>query len=124
MSNKVVVVDDDPKVVMLLESTLQKLGFEVFSAGNGNIALELIKKEKPHLVISDMLIPGMHGVELCRAIKSDDELSDTPVILITAVYGKRDYASGDMEAGADAFIEKPIDVKMLSNIIGKLRDWS
>lgn len=124
MSNKVVVVDDDPKIVMILESTLKKLGFDVFSAGDGNAALELIKKEKPHLVISDMLIPGIHGIDLCRTIKADDELSDIPVILITAVYGKRDYTSGDMEAGADAFIEKPINVKELSNIIGKLRDWS
>ncbi len=124
MANKVVVVDDDVKIVILLEKVLKKLGFEVFSAGDGNDALELVKKEKPDLLISDMLIPGLHGVELSKTVKQDPELSHTIVVLMTAVYGKREYTSADMNSMADSFIEKPIDVKEIVNLIGSLKDWS
>jgi len=124
MSNKVVIVDDDVKIVILLEKVLTKLGFEVFSAGDGDKALALVKQEKPDLLISDMLIPGIHGIELSKTIKQDPELKDTIIILMTAVYGKLEYTSNDMNSMADKFIEKPIDVKELVNLIGTLKDWS
>jgi len=124
MGHKVVVVDDDVKVVILLEKVLKKLGFEVFSAGDGDKALELVKKEKPDLLISDMLIPGLHGIELSKTIKQDPELKDTIVVLMTAVYGKMEYTSNDMKSMADKYIDKPIDVKDLISLVGTLKDWS
>jgi CheY-like chemotaxis protein len=124
MEHKIVVVDDDVKVVILLEKVLKKLGFEVFSADDGNKALELVKKERPDLLISDMLIPGLHGIELSKTIKQDPELKDTIVVLMTAVYGKREYTSNDMDSMADKYIDKPIDVKNLINLISSLKDWS
>ncbi len=124
MGNKVVIVDDDVKIVILLEKVLAKLGFEVFSAGDGDKALELVKKEKPDLLISDMLIPGIHGIELSKMVKQDPDLKDTIVILMTSVYSKLEYTSKDMTSQADEFIEKPIDVKDIISLIGRLKDWS
>ena len=124
MSKKALVVDDDIKVVLIVESVLKDLGFEVESAGDGTIAYDMIKKNKPDLLISDMLIPGIHGIELSQKIKDDPELQDIAVVLMTAVYKKTDYMSTSMDSKADAYIDKPIDVKNLVNVISKLRDWS
>lgn len=124
MANKVVIVDDDVKIIILLEKVLGKMGFETFSAEDGDKALELVKKEKPDLLISDMLIPGIHGIELSKMVKTDPELNETIVILMTAVYGKIEMTSSDINSMADGFIEKPIDVKELVNLIGTLKDWS
>jgi len=124
MSKKALVVDDDIKVVLIVEKVLKDLGFEVESAGDGKIAFDMIKKNKPDLLISDMLIPGIHGIELSQMIKDDPELKNIAVILMTAVYKKADYMSSSMDSKADAFVDKPIDVKTLISVVSKLRDWS
>jgi len=124
MSKKALVVDDDIKIVLIVESVLKDLGFEVESAGDGTIALEMIKKNKPDLLISDMLIPGIHGIELSQMIKDDPELQDIKIVLMTAVYKRADYMSSSMDSKADAYVDKPIDVKNLVNVISKLKDWS
>ena len=124
MANKVVIVDDDMKVIILLEKIMGQLGFEVFSAGDGDKALELVKKEKPDLLISDMLIPGIHGIELSKMIKNDPEYKDIIIILMTSVYSKVEYTSKDMASMADKFVEKPIDVKNMISLISTLKDWS
>ncbi len=124
MGNKVVIVDDDVKVVILLEKILKNLGFEVFSAGDGDKAFELVKQEKPDLLISDMLIPGIHGIELSKMIKQDPDLQKTIVVLMTSVYSKLEYTSKDMNSMADKFVEKPIDVKEMISLISTLKDWS
>jgi len=124
MANKVVIVDDDVKVVILLEKVLANLGFEVFSAGDGDKAFELVKQEKPDLLISDMLIPGIHGIELSKMIKQDPDLQKIIVVLMTSVYSKLEYTSQDMNSMADKFVEKPIDVKEMISLISTLKDWS
>ncbi len=102
----VVVVDDDHKIIIMVGEILSPLGFRVFAASEGNKALELVKKQKPDLFVCDLLIPGIHGAELCNLIKQDPELENVKIIAISAVYNERDYKLA-MNCKADAFIEKP-----------------
>jgi two-component system alkaline phosphatase synthesis response regulator PhoP len=115
-AKKAVVVDDDPKIVMLVDKALQRLGYQVFDSADGNMALELVKKEKPQLLITDILLPGIDGVDLCRAVKTDAELQDTKVIMVTGVYNEANFRL-EMECSADAFIEKPLDIGKLERLV-------
>lgn len=115
---KVVVVDDDLKVIMLVGEALTRMGFQVFSADEGNKALELVKKEKPAILIADILLPGMDGVALCKAVKDDPETGDIKVILITGVYNQASFKL-EMTCGADGFLEKPIDIRELSRLVNE-----
>lgn len=120
MSNgkKVVVVDDDIKVIMLVETALTQMGFQVFSADEGKKALELVKKEKPAVLIADILMPGMDGVALCKAVKDDPETGDIKVILITGVYNQASFKL-EMNCRADGFIEKPVDIEEFSRLVNE-----
>lgn len=120
---KVVVVDDDLKVIMLVERELTRMGFQVFSADEGNKALELVRKEKPAILITDILLPGIDGVELCKAVKDDPETSDIKVILITGVYNEASFRL-EMNCRADGFIVKPIDIKGLSRLVNEKMNQS
>ncbi|MCP5053205.1 MAG: response regulator [bacterium] len=114
---KAVVVDDDPKIVSMAEKALQRMGFEVFTAENGAMALTLVRVQKPHLLVSDILLPGMDGVELCKTIKEDPELSHIKVIMVTGVYNEMSFKL-QMDCPADGFIEKPLDINKLEKLVG------
>jgi len=113
---KVVVVDDDRKIIILLEKALTEKGFQVFSAVEGTKALELVKKERPALLISDILQPGIDGISLCQEVKQDPELGDIAVILMTGVYKQASFKT-EMNCKPDAFIEKPLDINQLKAMI-------
>jgi len=120
MGIKIVVAEDDRSTLAFLEKTLILRGFWVYGTRDGEEAFEVIKKEIPDLVISDMLMPKLHGLDLCMKIKESPELSHIKVILITGVYpgsiGQREALSH----GADSFIIKPIDQDRLVNRIFEL----
>ncbi|NIM18399.1 MAG: response regulator [Candidatus Aminicenantes bacterium] len=122
-SKKVVVVDDDEKVIALIEKALIRNGFQVFSALEGQKALELVRKEKPQVLITDILLPGIDGVELCKAVKDDPETSDIKVILITGVYNEASFRL-EMNCRADGFIEKPIDIKEFCRLVNEKMNQS
>ena len=107
-SKRAVVVDDDQKIVIMVGELLSPLGFQIFAADEGNKALELVKQQKPDLFVCDLLLPGIHGVELCDLIKQDPELDSVKIIAMSAVYNERDYKLS-LNCRADAFIEKPFD---------------
>lgn len=104
----ILIAEDDRDSRELLTWLLQKLGYEVIAAENGMEAWELFNREKFRLVISDLLMPEIDGLELCRRIRSSKTPKYTYVILLTALIGKKDYLDG-MEAGADDFMTKPFD---------------
>ena len=79
--NRILVVDDEEKIVNLVRNYLEKEGFEVFTADSGNEALKLFESEKPDLVVLDLMMPDMNGYDVCRRICS---VSKTPVIMLTA----------------------------------------
>ena len=120
MSKKIVIIDDDQMTLTLLKKVLTKHGFQVLSARDGAEGYLLIQKEKPDILISDMLIPKLHGLDLCEKIKETPELKKIKVILMTAVYKSVVFKTQAKDSGADDFIEKPIDMEKLISLIEKL----
>jgi two-component system cell cycle response regulator len=105
---KVLIAEDDRDSRELLSWLLEKLGYEVVATENGNQAWDAFRREKFRLVISDLLMPDLDGLELCRRIRSTPTPKYTYIILLTALIGKKDYLEG-MDAGADDFMTKPFD---------------
>ena len=105
---KVMIAEDDRDSRELLSWLLEKVGYQVVATENGKQAWDAYRRDKFRLVISDLLMPDVDGLELCRRIRSMPSSQYTYIILLTALIGKRDYLEG-MEAGADDFITKPFD---------------
>ncbi len=120
MATKIAIVDDDRVTLAVIEKALILDGFWVYSAKDGEEGLALVKREKPDILISDILMPKIHGVDLCKKVKESQKLKHTRVILMSAVYKKITYKDLIRESGADDFIEKPVDLNTLKGKINKL----
>lgn len=120
MKSKILVIDDDRVTLTMLEMILSRHGYQVLSAKDGAEGFELAAKEKPGVVISDMLIPKIHGLDLCTKIKQDPQLKDIKIILMTAVYKGAAFQFEAKDSGADHFIQKPIDTNELLDKLDKL----
>jgi len=105
---KVLVVDDEPDIVRLVEISLKLCNYEVATAGNGKDALRMIKEAPPDLVLLDVMMPEMSGYEVCQAIRSNPATKALPVVMLTAKGQKGDAEKG-LEVGADDYIIKPFD---------------
>ena len=105
---KVLIAEDDRDSRELLAWMLQKLGYQVVATANGKEAWDAFRKGRFRLVISDVLMPEIDGLELCRRIRTHKQSKYTYIIMITALIGKKDYLEG-MDAGADDFVTKPFD---------------
>ena len=116
---EILIVEDSPTQAERLRRLIQSMRYRARVAGNGRLALEAIRESKPHLVLSDIVMPEMDGYTLCRAIKSDPELRDIPVILVTSLMDPKDIIRG-IECGADNFIRKPYAEDYLLNRIGHM----
>jgi two-component system alkaline phosphatase synthesis response regulator PhoP len=108
MSIKIVLVDDDKVTLAYLEHFLTGNLFSVHVAQDGQTAWELVQIEKPHILVTDLLLPKIDGIELCKKVKQDPNLSQTRVIITTAVYKESIVRPVVRECGADAYIGKPI----------------
>jgi two-component system, OmpR family, alkaline phosphatase synthesis response regulator PhoP len=109
MHERILIVDDEPKIVKLTRDYLEKDGFQVISAEDGPTALELARRERPDLVILDIMLPGMDGWEVCRVLRRD---TDVPIIMLTARSEESDQIVG-LELGADDYITKPFSPRTL-----------
>ena len=109
MQSTILVVDDEPKIVRLARDYLEKNGFRVVSAGDGPSALAMARREKPDLIVLDLLLPGMDGREVCRILRNE---SDVPIIMLTARAEESDRIVG-LELGADDYLVKPFSPKEL-----------
>jgi len=105
---RVLVVDDTPANVALVERLLRREGYAVVTAADGHEALAKVRTDSPDLVISDVLMPGCDGFQLCRALKSEPETRLLPIVLVTSLSGADERIRG-IDAGADDFIAKPFD---------------
>lgn len=115
--SKILVIDDEPDIVYLIRLILEKEGYEVVEANSGTQGLELAKKEKPDLILLDVMMPDMLGWEVCRRIKADKELRKVPVAMLTVKSAAEDKLKSLEEAKADWHIAKPIDRdKLLSTV--------
>lgn len=109
MAKKIVVVDDERPIADILEFNLEKEGYEVHSAYDGNDALELILEVVPDIVLLDIMLPGMDGMEVCREVRKKH---DMPIIMLTAKDSEIDKVLG-LELGADDYVTKPFSTREL-----------
>lgn len=113
---KVLVIDDEPGIIEIVEANLEGDGFEVISASNGKEGLEKIKSEQPELVVLDVMMPEMDGWEVLRSLEKDETTAGLPVIMLTAKAADEDYIFG-LEEGAVEYITKPFLPQELVNRI-------
>jgi PAS domain S-box-containing protein len=116
---EILITEDSPTQAARLVHLLEQRGFTVTAAANGREALALLKRSKPSLVISDIVMPELDGYGLCKAIKADAGLKDIPVMLVTTLSEPRDVIRG-LECGADNFLRKPYDERYLMSRIDYL----
>ena len=116
MSRRILVVDDDPRLLHVVAMYLSIEGYEVDSAANGEEGLRLLEQKRPDLVILDVMMPGIDGLEACRRIKSNPETRHIPVVLFTALSRTDDVENG-RAAGANRFINKPFSLIGLGAVI-------
>lgn len=109
MTASVLVIDDDPRITQLLRRALTLEGYEVQTAGSGQAGLQHARAEEPDLVILDVLMPEMDGLEVCRRLRAE---ADTPILLLTAKDEVRDRVQG-LDSGADDYVVKPFALEEL-----------
>lgn len=114
MAHSVLVVDDEPIARTLLRLMLVRAGFEVLEAEDGVDALEKVKENPPDLVILDVMMPGMDGFAVCRAIRQNEAVSTLPVIMLSAKTDTDSINQG-LDAGADKYLTKPISPNELTH---------
>lgn len=112
MSKKVLIVDDEPNIVISLEFLLKKEGYEISIARDGEEALERVRGDRPDLVVLDVMMPKMDGFEVCETIRQDPMLIDTRILMLTAK-GRDAEAKKGLSLGADAYMPKPFSTHEL-----------
>lgn len=112
MKEKILIVDDEKDIVKMLDYNLKKEGFRTISASNGEEALDLAFREHPDLVILDLMLPGMDGLEVCKALKKEGKTASIPIIMLTAKTQETDKIVG-LELGADDYVTKPFSPREL-----------
>jgi two-component system, OmpR family, alkaline phosphatase synthesis response regulator PhoP len=116
---KILLVDDEPDILEFMEYNLKKEGFQTYTAKNGQEAIEIASKEKPNLIILDIMMPVMDGIEACRTIRSIPDLKNTMIAFLTA--RNEDYSQiAGFDVGADDYISKPIKPRVLISRIKAL----
>lgn len=113
MNQKILVVDDEPHILELISFNLKKNGFAVITAEDGEQALRLIREDTPDLVVLDLMLPGMDGLDVCKTLRGDPATKRLPVIMLTAKGEEVDRIVG-LEMGADDYVTKPFSPRELT----------
>ena len=119
--SKILIVEDDPDIRELLRFNLEKAGYTLFLAEDGEKALTLARKHSPDIILLDLMLPGVDGLEVCRTLKKDPELQRIPVIMVTAKGEEMDRVVG-LELGADDYVVKPFSLREVVLRIRKILD--
>lgn len=120
-NERLLVVEDEADIRQLVRYHLQQEGFKVFEAENGEAALDLVRKEKPNLIVLDLMLPGLSGLEFCRMIRQDGQTQHIPILMLTAKAGEADRVVG-LEMGADDYLIKPFSPReMVARVKAVLR---
>ncbi|WP_228237474.1 response regulator transcription factor [Allomuricauda sp. M10] len=109
---KILIVDDEPNIVMSLEYAFKKKDFGVFIARDGTEALEIAEREIPDLILLDVMMPQMDGYETLKRIRENEKLSQTKVVFLSAKSKEKDIEKG-LEMGADGYMTKPFSIKKI-----------
>ncbi|MEW6009382.1 MAG: response regulator transcription factor [Candidatus Omnitrophota bacterium] len=112
MKEKILIVEDEKDIVKMLDYNLKKEGFRVISCYDGEDAIDLTNKEHPDLIILDLMLPGIDGLEVCKTLKKESKTSHIPIIMLTAKAQESDKVVG-LELGADDYVVKPFSPREL-----------
>lgn len=118
MTHKLLVADDEPNIVISLEYLMKREGYQVLVATDGNQALETIQRERPALVLLDVMMPGKTGFEVCQAVRADASLAAVRILMLTAKGRETDISKG-LALGADGYMTKPFSTREL---VDKVRE--
>ena len=109
---KVLIIEDEKDLVKMLDYNLRKEGFRIFSANNGEDGLDMARRENPDLILLDLMLPEMDGLDVCKAVKNDAKTTHIPIIILTAKAQESDKVVG-LELGADDYVTKPFSPREL-----------
>jgi DNA-binding response OmpR family regulator len=116
MAKNILLVDDEPNILVMLSSRLKKNGYDVITARDGQEAFDVARKSKPDLIILDLMLPRMDGYTVCGLLKKDTKYSMIPIIMLTAKAQESDIKMGET-VGADAYVKKPFTSEELMEVI-------
>ncbi len=120
---KILIVDDEDHIRRILKFQLEKHGYRVVTAENGEVALEMVRRESPDLILLDLMMPKMDGFETCRRIRQNFQTSQIPIIMLTAKSELPDKIKG-LQDGANDYLIKPYSNEELLLRVGNVLDWS
>jgi two-component system alkaline phosphatase synthesis response regulator PhoP len=120
----ILVVDDDPDMVSAIRMSLESASYKVMDAGDGKEGIEKAKKEKPDLIVMDLMMPQMDGFEACKRLKADPEVKNIPILVLTAIgqqFSDTKYAKDmGLKLESEDFITKPVDTDVLLERVAQL----
>ena len=111
-AKRILIVDDEKFFIEPVKRLLESHGYEIFIAYDGITGLSLAREITPDLIMLDLMLPGMNGYQVCRLLKYDKQLQETPIVIVTAKDSERDREVG-IESGAELYLVKPLDYKTL-----------
>jgi len=116
---KILIADDEPDILEIIQFNLQAEGYEVFTAKNGDEAIEMAKKHQPDLIILDIMMPGKDGIDVCNILRMQPAFKDTLIVFLSALSDEGTEVRG-LETGADDYLTKPISPKILVSKVNAL----
>ena len=119
MASRILIVDDEPNIVLSLEFLMRHEGWETAAVRDGEAALEALARWQPDLVILDVMLPGMSGFDVCERIRAEPRWSDVRILMLTAK-GRETEITRGMRAGADVYVTKPFSTKELVDHVRRL----
>ncbi len=119
MTRRILIADDEPNIVIPLEYLMKREGYEVLVARDGEQALETIRRERPDVVLLDVMMPEKSGFEVCQSVRADESLAGVRIVLLTAKGRDADVAKG-LALGADAYVTKPVSTRELAQRVREL----
>jgi len=119
LSKKILIVEDNPRNMRLLEMTLRGKGYNLLKATDGEEALDMAMREQPDLIIMDIQLPKLSGLEVTRKLRKIPAFSHTPIIALTA-YAMKGDKERTIDAGCDAYVSKPINTRELPGMIAQM----
>lgn len=119
MPTRILIAEDEPNIIESLSFILKRSGFDVQAAKDGEAALAALRRERPDVMILDVMLPKMNGFDVLKTVRSEDGLKDLPVVLLTAKGQSQDRRMAE-EIGADAFVTKPFSNQHIVDTVNRL----
>lgn len=118
MTSKILIVDDEPNILISLEFLMKREGFQVFTAADGEEALAQVAAQRPNMILLDVMMPKKNGYEVCQIVRTTPEWQETKIIMISAKGRDTEVAKG-LAMGANAYITKPFSTK---DLVAKVKE--